>query len=128
MITGFISNKTTEIDDFGLATTSTNASRSTRAKTKKAKPRKNLQKSRYTFLQQSTRSQAYADYFNPNEEVEGRMLGLPKLVILISLPSLRNSSFSQLPERNIGTDTQGRSLCRGRQFSRQRCKWLANST
>lgn len=72
----------TTLDDLGFAHT---RPRST-AKGKKtkgaaaARPRKNMQKEKYVFNRVSTKSAAYADYFNPDPEVERRLLGLSEMV------------------------------------------------
>lgn len=50
------------------------------AKTKAAQRRKVLQKPVYVFVQAIKGEEAYQDYFNPDPEVEKRLLGLSDLV------------------------------------------------
>ena len=50
------------------------------AKTKASQRRKNLQKPIYVFVQTIKNEDVYKDYFNPDPEVEKRLLGLSDLV------------------------------------------------
>ncbi|KAI0647405.1 HORMA domain-containing protein [Trametes meyenii] len=81
---GFIAQETREVDDTGfIETTSFASKRKTKnranAKTKAVPRRKNLQKSTYVFVQAIKNEDAYKDYFNPDPEVEKRLLGLSDL-------------------------------------------------
>ncbi|EPQ57954.1 hypothetical protein GLOTRDRAFT_103922 [Gloeophyllum trabeum ATCC 11539] len=72
---GFIEQVPIEIDDIGLLDT---RSRAAKAKAKGKQPkRKNLQKKSYRFVRASKRCTAYLDYFNPDVDVEKRILGFP---------------------------------------------------
>jgi meiosis-specific protein HOP1 len=46
--------------------------------------RKNLQKTKYVFNKSSKRTPVYHDYFNPDQVVENRMLGLSDLVCALN--------------------------------------------
>ena len=61
--------------------TNTRASKSKNKKGSKSKQarRKTMQKSRYIFVREIKKTQEYKDYFNPNPEVEKRILGLDDL-------------------------------------------------
>lgn len=66
----------------GLGILSTHA-RSTKGKVKskaKSRTRKELQKAKYFFVEEATRTASYADYFNSDVDVEKRMMGLSDLV------------------------------------------------
>lgn len=79
-LTGFISVESVVTDEIGLLSTRV---RSTKVKTKakgKAKTRKEIQKAKYYFVKSSVRTTAYADYFNPDADVERRMMRLSDAV------------------------------------------------
>ncbi|KAK7040820.1 hypothetical protein VNI00_009416 [Paramarasmius palmivorus] len=65
----------------------------------KAAQRRNVQKSKYIFNRQSLKTQAYKDYFNPDREVENRLLGIPKtgLEILIVSEQKANIKPRKIP-------------------------------
>jgi hypothetical protein len=46
----------------------------------KSKARKEIQKAKYYFVESSKKTSAYADYFNPDVDVERRMMGLSEAV------------------------------------------------
>ncbi|KZP21154.1 hypothetical protein FIBSPDRAFT_1044318 [Athelia psychrophila] len=48
----------------------------TRKQKQRVKARRDIQKAKYYFVKASKRRQAYLDYFNPDAEVEKRMMGL----------------------------------------------------
>ncbi|KAH9843171.1 HORMA-domain-containing protein [Rhodofomes roseus] len=50
-----------------------------KARGRQTQRRKTMQKPRYVFVSASTRSQAYKDYFDPDPEVEKKVLGLSDL-------------------------------------------------
>ncbi|PCH37883.1 hypothetical protein WOLCODRAFT_96043 [Wolfiporia cocos MD-104 SS10] len=80
---GFIATETKEVDALGLMETTTRDTRSKskgkNAKTKQPR-RKILQKPKYVFVKAAKTTQAYEDYFNPDPEVEKRVLRLSELV------------------------------------------------
>ncbi|EIW60264.1 uncharacterized protein TRAVEDRAFT_119861 [Trametes versicolor FP-101664 SS1] len=81
---GFIAQEVREADESGFMETTSLASKKktkkVNAKTKAAQRRKVLQKPVYVFVQAIKSEQAYQDYFNPDPEVEKRLLGLSDLV------------------------------------------------
>jgi len=81
---GFIANETRETDELGLIETNTRTTngknKGKAAKTRQSQRRKTLQKPRYVFLQSAINKQAYKDYFNPDPEVEKKVLALSDLV------------------------------------------------
>lgn len=98
---GFISEQTTTIDDLGFTETRTRNVRGM-GKGKQPKHRKNVQKQKYAFNRAVASTQMYSDYFNPNSEVESRMLGLSEIVsfthsytdILPSLPAVQKATVA----------------------------------
>jgi hypothetical protein len=88
---GFIAVETVLTDELDLLSTRTRSVKSKAAKTKgKRKTRKEIQKAKYSFVESSKRTAAYADYFNMDVEVERRMMGLSEAV---SISHCRWSSF-----------------------------------
>lgn len=81
--TGYIHAVTTTVDEFGFA--SEIRARSHKAKDKKSRSRKNIQKSRFAFNKQIRLQQKYKDHFTPEPEVETRMIGLDDYVSDIGL-------------------------------------------
>ncbi|KAE9398986.1 DNA-binding protein [Gymnopus androsaceus JB14] len=76
---GFISEETTITDELGLMQTQTR-SKSVKGKGKgkaKTKPRRGL-KQKFVFNWRSIRTQEYKDYFDPSDEVQNRLLGIPQ--------------------------------------------------
>lgn len=65
-----------EQDEHGILTTRARTNKSKTSGKNRPKTRKEIQKARYSFLQSSVRTSLYADYFNPDIEVERRMMGL----------------------------------------------------
>lgn len=72
---GFIGTETSETDDTGLLTTRTRLQHK-----QKSRARKEIQRAKYYFVQASKTGQAYLDYFNPDIDVERRMMGLSQTV------------------------------------------------
>ncbi|KAI0807770.1 HORMA-domain-containing protein [Fomes fomentarius] len=83
---GFIAQETREADDSGfMETTSLVTKRKGRGgkanpKTKTAQRRRNLQKAVYLFVLAVKNEDVYKDYFNPDPEVEKRLLELSDLL------------------------------------------------
>ncbi|KIK61869.1 hypothetical protein GYMLUDRAFT_58517 [Collybiopsis luxurians FD-317 M1] len=77
---GFISEESTTTDELGFVQTRSKSvkGRGGKGKAKQAKTRRGLQKQKFVFNHQSTRTQEYRDYFDPSPEVESRLLGLPQ--------------------------------------------------
>ena len=80
-----------------------------KAKSKHTKHRKNMQKPKYLFNRLSRSGVEYADYFNPDQRVEGRMLGLPQLVCYL-LPSFSVSPHNADIESKLQISLQAPSL------------------
>ncbi|KAI0664727.1 HORMA domain-containing protein [Cubamyces menziesii] len=81
---GFIAQETSEADESGFMETKSLATKRKPkgkggAKGKVAQRRKNLQKAVYVFVQAIKNEEVYKDYFNPDPEVEKRLLGLSDL-------------------------------------------------
>ncbi|KAI0333593.1 HORMA-domain-containing protein [Cubamyces sp. BRFM 1775] len=81
---GFIAQEVREADDSGFMETKSLATKKKSkarggVKGKVAQRRKNLQKAIYVFVQAIKNEEAYKDYFNPDPEVEKRLLGLSDL-------------------------------------------------
>ncbi len=95
------------MDDTGfIETTSLSTKRRGRGgkanpKTKASQRRKNLQKPKYVFVQAIKNDNAYNDYFNPDPEVEKRLLELSDLVSCVVFLLIRytDQMLSQKPER-----------------------------
>lgn len=69
---GFIAVETLETDDLGLFRT---AKKGPKPKAgQKKQTRKEIQKLRYVFVDDSVHSKAYADYFNPDPDNQYRLL------------------------------------------------------
>ncbi|KAF9261437.1 DNA-binding protein [Marasmius fiardii PR-910] len=77
---GFILEQTTMVNDIGIAETRTRDAKN-KGKTKQGQ-RRNVQKPKYAFNRQSVQTQAYKDYFNPNREVESKLLGLAQKLLI----------------------------------------------
>ncbi|OAX34543.1 DNA-binding protein [Rhizopogon vinicolor AM-OR11-026] len=73
---GFIAVESTVADELGIGVTRSRAKKGKKGGKAKAKTQKELQKTRYVFLAKAKRSKAYSDYFNPQPEVENRLMGL----------------------------------------------------
>lgn len=65
-----------EKDEHGILTTRARTNKNKPSGKNRPKTRKEIQKSKYSFLRSSVRTPLYADYFNPDVEVERRMMGL----------------------------------------------------
>ncbi|KAI0707776.1 HORMA-domain-containing protein [Earliella scabrosa] len=82
---GFIAQETREVDDTGFMETASVATKrkgrggKANPKTRASQRRKNLQKPVYVFVQAIKTENAYQDYFNPDPDVEKRLLGLSDL-------------------------------------------------
>lgn len=55
--------------------------------TRKQPTRRTTQKQKYVFNQGIVQEEIYQDYFNPDPEVEKRLLGLEELVCAVSVSS-----------------------------------------
>jgi meiosis-specific protein len=86
-VQGFISEQSITIDDLGFPETRSHKGNKSKGK---GKNRKNVQQTKYRFNRVALTSAEYSNYFNPDPEVEGRILGLPELVrgCIVSLISL----------------------------------------
>jgi hypothetical protein len=74
---GFISEQSTTMDGLGFPET---RARSHKSKAKKTKNRKNVHRAKYRFNRVILSSVEYSHYFNPDPDVEARLLGLNDLV------------------------------------------------
>lgn len=72
--------QSTTIDDHGFPETRSRSLKGNKSKGKQGKNRKNVQKAKYKFNRAALSSVEYSNYFNPNSDVEGHILGLPELV------------------------------------------------
>lgn len=104
---GFIGQENREVDDTGFIETKTVSSK---RKGRSGKPnpnprtglrRRKLQKPVYVFVETIKDEEVYKDYFNPDPEVEKRLLGLSDLVWppTCSFVLIANSTRGQKPER-----------------------------
>ncbi|TFK42379.1 HORMA domain-containing protein [Crucibulum laeve] len=69
----FVAKQTTAVDDLGFTETTTKYKGKDK---KKQTRRKNVQKTRYVFNRAIKSTSKYSDYFNPDQDVENRMIGL----------------------------------------------------
>ncbi|KZT26606.1 hypothetical protein NEOLEDRAFT_1062776 [Neolentinus lepideus HHB14362 ss-1] len=99
-VEGFIEEVSSETDDVGLLDARGRAAKK-KAKGKQPK-RKNLQKKSYRFVRASKRGTAYQDYFNPDPDVEKRILGLSELVRNGRVPLYMHA----LPDVHVSSQTQ----------------------
>ncbi|KAM6500352.1 HORMA domain containing protein [Amanita muscaria] len=76
---GFIVDQSTVVDDFGFTETHTKNAKNKGKDKSKATKRKAVQKSVFVFNRAAKTSQAYTDYFNPDPEIESRLLRLSEL-------------------------------------------------
>lgn len=74
--TGFIVLESLEEDARGILTTRARTSKRNTFGKNQPKTRKEIQKAKYSFLRSSVGTSLYADYFNPDIEVEWRIMGL----------------------------------------------------
>jgi meiosis-specific protein len=82
LLIGFIAFEVTKQDEIGFMETTTIVSRGAKGKGKnkaKSKARKQGQKQKYVFDRRSRNSQAYQDYFNPDQKVVDRLLDIKEL-------------------------------------------------
>lgn len=79
LFSGFIAKETKETDDLGLMEVRKHTNRRGGGKAAEKK-RKQLQRTKYVFVQASRKERKYKDYFNPDITVEGKLLGLDQLV------------------------------------------------
>jgi hypothetical protein len=73
---GFISEQLTTINDLGVPETRLRPVKGNKSKGKQGKNRKNVQKAKYKFNRVVVSSVEYSNYFNPDSDVEGRIVGL----------------------------------------------------
>jgi len=72
----FIAIETIVTDELGLLSTHMRSAKGKSKAKGKAKTRKEIQKAKYYFVTSSKKTAAYKDYFNPDVDVERRMMGL----------------------------------------------------
>ncbi|TFK30204.1 DNA-binding protein [Coprinopsis marcescibilis] len=104
----FIQEVSTTIDEFGMTAESRTTNRR-KVRDRKAKQRKNVQKSRYAFNKQIRGEQRYKDYFNPDQEVESRLLGLDDLRSFRNekiVSTFNNRARGSLAKTVVGIQTQ----------------------
>ncbi|KAI0373008.1 hypothetical protein BV20DRAFT_938979 [Pilatotrama ljubarskyi] len=107
---GFIAQQNREGDEAGfMETTSLATKRKTKKATSKVKAsqrRRNMQKPVYVFVQAIKNDEVYKDYFNPDPEVEKRLLGLSDLVGIEESEPVPAGVRSQTPAetQNLGPD------------------------
>lgn len=77
---GFIALETLVTDDTGLLSTRTRSVKGKRKGKSGRNTRKEIQKAKYSFVKSSKKTRAYSDYFNPDVDVERRMMGLSAAV------------------------------------------------
>lgn len=85
---GFLSKQMTTIDNLGLTTEIHTRSVKNKGKGKQKQPKQrkpNIQKPRYAFNHSMKATSTYLDYFNPDQEIENRMLGVANLAGLMSM-------------------------------------------
>lgn len=78
----------TTVDNLGLTTEIHTRSVKNKGKGKQKQPKQrkpNIQKPRYAFNHSMKAKSTYLDYFNPDQEVENRILGVAKLTGLMSI-------------------------------------------
>lgn len=73
---GFIVLESLEEDEHGILTTRARTNKRKTSRKNQPKTRKEFQKAKYSFSQSSAGTSLYADYFNPDIEVEWRVMGL----------------------------------------------------
>ncbi|KAF5373758.1 hypothetical protein D9758_000931 [Tetrapyrgos nigripes] len=94
----FIVEQVTTIDDIGFKESRSRTK--TKGKGKQTKQRRNIQKQTYIFNRNSKKTKKYADYFNPDPEVEGRLLGVPQTKAMVkarNLPAVPQAPLPDLP-------------------------------
>lgn len=85
---GFLFQQMTTVDNLGLTTEIHTRSVKNKGKGKQKQPKQrkpNIQKPRYAFNHSMKAKSTYLDYFNPDQEVENRILGVAKLTGLMSI-------------------------------------------
>ncbi|GLB34722.1 putative HORMA domain containing protein [Lyophyllum shimeji] len=94
---GFIVEQSTALDDLGFLQTRARSLKGGRkTKGKQPKNRKNVQKAKYRFNRDVVRTSQYADYFNPDPNVESRILKITELTShLKSQHNAPNSAISK---------------------------------
>ncbi|KAF8891245.1 HORMA domain-containing protein [Infundibulicybe gibba] len=103
---GFIVEHATILDDSGLIGVHPRSAKEKRkSKVKQQKARKNVQKPHYNFNRLSRETAKYAEYFNPDYEVESRLLGVSTLVtVKANHPTYLNHATT--PESQTQEETQ----------------------
>jgi meiosis-specific protein len=79
-VQGFILEQSTATNELGFPETRSRSIKGNKSKGRQGKNRKNVQKAKYRFNRATLSSIEYSNYFNPDSDVEGRILGLPELV------------------------------------------------
>ncbi|KAG7092942.1 hypothetical protein E1B28_009244 [Marasmius oreades] len=104
---GFIFEQSTMVNDIGLVETRTRVPKN-KGKAKQGQ-RRTVLKAKYAFNRQSVKTQAYKDYFNPDREVESRLLGVSKMKIAIKSRNIqipKRAPAQLLPQDDSQTQTQ----------------------
>ncbi|KAG6909639.1 hypothetical protein DXG01_016421 [Tephrocybe rancida] len=76
---GFMTQQTVTLDDLGFPLIADANSKSKTKATKQPKSRKNVQPKVYIFNREALHGAKYADYFNPDPTVEGRLLKITEM-------------------------------------------------
>ncbi|KAF8623560.1 hypothetical protein AX15_006330 [Amanita polypyramis BW_CC] len=100
---GFMFDRLTVVDDFGLTEAQTKNTRNRTKPKKKVTKRKAVQKPTFVFNRTSKVSQAYLDYFNPDPEVESRLMGLSELKTSSATYNIHNT--------NVAVRTRSSAMC-----------------
>ncbi|KAG5645567.1 hypothetical protein DXG03_005705 [Asterophora parasitica] len=82
---GFMIEQTTTLDDLGFPQVRSKSHNKGGRKIKQPKSRKNVQKTKYVFNREAMQSAQYLDYFNPDPNVEARILKIAELVRGVSV-------------------------------------------
>ncbi|TFY60425.1 hypothetical protein EVJ58_g5155 [Rhodofomes roseus] len=83
-----------------------------KARGRQTQRRKTMQKPRYVFVSASTRSQAYKDYFDPDPEVEKKVLGLSDLKPKRKSHSKRVGGDIEMYKASMFMSTAVLTICR----------------
>jgi|ERR1700685_317107 hypothetical protein len=98
-LSGFIAIETIVTDELGVLSTHVRSAKGKSKAKGKAKTRKEIQKAKYYFVASSKKTAAYKDYFNPDVDVERRMMGLSEAVRddqhPLSLPRVSDTLYMQ---------------------------------
>lgn len=73
---GFIATESAVTDSLGTTREISTKKGKKQARGEAKKTQKELQRTKYVFLHASKRGKAYNDYFNPDPQIENRLMGL----------------------------------------------------